>query len=85
MLKEKLLIPAITVFVVIVGVFCIVMAIKHHEAWEDHCVNELGGRVEKDTKVSSGTTFVNGKAQPTTTTSTTYYCLSDDGGILDIE
>lgn len=66
---------------VILGLFVslIVVAARDHARWEEWCY-EAGGRVDKDTSI--GITYVDGKQG--TTTSTTYYCLTDDGRVLDI-
>lgn len=75
---------AVAVFVVLVTVI-IGFAVRSHNRWVDWC-EEQGGHVVDHTQVT--TTVINGNnGTPTTgtSTSTTYYCLSADGRILDIE
>lgn len=61
-------------------VWLIVLGVQEHARWEQWCWDE-GGRVDKSTSLGIG--YVDGKQ--VTTTDTTYYCLTDDGRILDIE
>ena len=62
-------------------------SIEDHNRWVAWC-GEQGGHVAEhtDTRTGLGTTYVNGHVGTTTTisSSTTYYCLSETGGILDI-
>jgi hypothetical protein len=59
---------AILILAVIVGIF----AIKAHYAWENNCEDQ-GGHVTKHTSWDSNMD-----------TTTTYYCLNADGGIISI-
>lgn len=63
-----------------VVVWLIVLGVQEHARWEKWCWDE-GGRVDKNTSLGHG--YVDGKY--VTTTDTTYYCLTDDGRILDIK
>lgn len=74
------------------GIFCglvvlalIILTIQEHNRWVDWCVSQ-GGRVDSSTSYSLQST-VNANGQPGTTTvsHTTYYCLTDDGRIIDIK
>lgn len=56
---------------------------KAQAEWEDWCRSE-GGRVDDVTKTSTGYS-TDGKMTPITSTETTYYCLTDDGRVLDIK
>lgn len=72
------------ILAIIVGllVWFIPAAQREQQAWEDHCVQVLHGRVvSKDAttvgfSTKDGSTIVSPK--------TDYYCLSPSGGILDI-
>jgi len=61
-------------------IWLIVLAVQEHERWEQWCYGQ-SGHVDKST--SLGHTYIDGKY--VTTTNTTYYCLTDDGRILDIK
>lgn len=77
---EEFAVPIFGVLLLLVAGVSIFFAAKEHSDWESWCVAE-GGHVDQDTKVA--TTYVDGKVG--TATSTTYYCLSDDGRILDVQ
>ncbi len=73
------------VVVIIALPFGIYAAAKAHAEWEANC-KDMGGHVVDHTSHSTGTTIdSNGKPVTTTNSETTYYCLNDDGGIIDIE
>lgn len=75
---------SIFIGLVVVGLAILIpYAIQEHNRWVDWCVS-AGGHVDSTTSTSVGSTVVNGKVGTTTTTDTTYYCLTDDGRILDI-
>lgn len=76
------LIAVVIVFVVALIPIGIYYAAKDHARWSAWCEGE-GGRVKGVTKTSTGLSM-DGKATPVTTTETTYYCLTDDGRVLDI-
>lgn len=60
-------------------------AFTKHQEWVSWCENEMNGRIVKDTDTSVGTGIdANGNPTTVTTTDTTYYCLNEDGGIIDI-
>lgn len=61
-------------------VWLIVMVAQEHARWEEWCYGQ-DGHVDKNTSLGHG--YVDGKY--VTTTNTTYYCLTDDGRILDIK
>lgn len=61
-------------------IWLIPYSIKQHQAWEDGCTGQ-GGHVDTDTKM---VTTYDAKGKPTFGSTTTYYCLSEDGRILDI-
>lgn len=75
---------AVGVLVAVGLVYMIKLAGEEHNNWKMWCY-EQGGRVDSTSKVHTGTTVVNGKVGTTTTTSTTYYCLTEDGRILDVK
>lgn len=74
-------------FVAIIGVVIVVMLpliAKEHADWVAWC-EQQNGHVVDDTNTSTGTGFTpNGQPVVTTSSSTTYYCLSPEGGIIDI-
>lgn len=57
-------------------------SIREHDAWETNCKEVLGGRVVDHTAYGNATNPKDGSVS--ITSSTTYYCLSPSGGILDI-
>lgn len=75
---------------VLIGIVLIIVALpfgiyamaKAHHEWVLNCEN-MGGHVVDHTTHSTGLS-ADGKST-TTTSDTTYYCLNDEGGILDIE
>lgn len=69
--------------VVVALAILIPLAIQEHSRWVDWCISQ-NGRIDSTTSTNTGTTIVNGKVGTTTTTDTTYYCLTDDGRIIDI-
>jgi hypothetical protein len=69
------------VLIVIGAVVGIYFTIQEHDRWEKWCYSK-GGHVVDDTKTVT-TTGTNGK--PAIGASTTYYCLTSDGRILDIQ
>lgn len=54
---------------------------QEHDRWVQWCVSE-GGHVDSSTSTGVGIDYTNGK--PVTTTSTTFYCLTSDGRVLDV-
>lgn len=70
---------------VMVIIAVIFLAIQQHNQWTRWCENQ-GGHVVDHTTSSTVTTF-DSKGTPHTGTSwnTTYYCLNESGGIIDIE
>jgi hypothetical protein len=58
---------------------------REREAWARWCAGQ-GGHVDEHTDTSTGTGINPQNGQPIviTNTSTTYYCLSEDGRILGI-
>jgi hypothetical protein len=62
--------------------FAIYMGVKEDSAWRANCVEKLGGRV-RDVTHTGTTVGYDGKVG--TTTSTTSYCLSSTGGVLDVK
>src|SRR3546814_7879229 len=67
--------------VVIAGlvIWLVLLGVQEHERWEQWCYGQ-GGHVDKNTSLGYG--YVDGKQ--VTTTNTTYYCLTEDGRVLDI-
>lgn len=89
MMREKVSIAAIvTAFVVLIGGLMILVA-SDYEKWSTWC-EEQGGRVIKDTDISTGVGYAPGTGDHpggpvvVVTFSTDYYCISEDGRILDI-
>jgi hypothetical protein len=71
--------------VVIVLPFVIYFAAVAHDNWVQGCEAQ-GGHVVDDTKTYQTTTYdAKGKPSFGTSSSTTYYCLNENGGIIDIE
>lgn len=58
----------------IVAIIAVILAIKAHFAWQDSC-EARGGHVASHT---------NWGGRDSSHSDTTYYCLTDDGGIIDI-
>ena len=71
--------------VVIALPFGIYFAAKEHAQWTAWCQSQGGHVVDHTT--SSPTVSYDSKGQPVvgTTTDTTYYCLNEEGGIIDIK
>lgn len=60
-------------------------SLDQHKAWVQWCHDQSGYVHDKtETHVGTGINPSNGQPVTTTSTSTTYYCLSEDGRILDI-
>ena len=83
---EFWVIGAFVVALVLFLIWAIPASMKEQAAWETWCTNQ-GGHVDKSTKTSVGTGVnpQNGQPVTTTSTSTTYFCLSEDGRVLDIK
>jgi hypothetical protein len=71
--------------VVILLPFGIYYAAKAHAEWEANCERMGGHVVDHTTSQPVVTTGPDGKPTVTTQTETTYYCLNESGGIIDIE
>lgn len=74
------LVAVILAALVGVLIWFIPLSIREQQAWVDWCISQ-DGHVDDDTKTI---TTYDAKGRPTFGSSTTYYCLSDDGRILDI-
>lgn len=72
-----------TVLALGVLAWIIVISVQGQARWDDWCM-EQGGRVDSSTSHGYGWTTVNGKQTYAPVTTTTRYCLTDDGRILDI-
>lgn len=69
---------------VILVIILIIFAVISHNNWVSWCEDQ-GGHVISDTDTSVGTGFDSGGNVTTvTTTNTDYYCLNENGGIIDI-
>lgn len=69
---------------VVVFVILIALSIISHQEWVVWCEDQ-GGRIISDTDTQVGTGIdAEGNVVTTTTTSTDYYCLNENGGIIDI-
>lgn len=66
---------------VVAAIVVIVVAIRSHNAWERWCTDHPGAHVDRHTDWIS---VPDGNGGTTTSTNTTYYCISDDGRILGI-
>lgn len=66
-------------FFAIILIPVVIISMKQQQEWESWCVSQ-NGHVDKVTKWATG---VSGKST-TTTSTTTYFCLTSDGRILDI-
>lgn len=77
----ELIIPSVFI-VLFLGlmVIAIVASVEEQAAWETWC-GEQGGHVTENTDTNIGYDV---RGRPVTTTSTTYYCLTTDGRIIDI-
>lgn len=75
---------AITLVVLALVAVVVVASVQGHERWTKWC-HEEGGRVDSSTSHGYGWTTVNGKQQYGPVSTTTNYCLTDDGRIIDIE
>ncbi|HEY9563126.1 MAG TPA: hypothetical protein VIR30_05075 [Nocardioides sp.] len=65
-------------------IWVIILAVQEQERWDAWCVDE-GGRVDSVTSHGYGwTTGTNGKSSYGPVSTTTLYCLTDDGRIIDI-
>lgn len=83
--KLKILgIGALIIAVMALVVVAFVMGAKEQAKWEAGC-KEMGGHIIKDTDTHTSYSYDSkGKMTPHTTTDTTYYCLNENGGILDV-
>lgn len=68
------------VFLVALLIGIVIWSSNDIEEWKNWCNTEAHGHWIDHT--STATTFVNGKSG--VTTETTYYCLNEAGGIIDI-
>lgn len=76
--------PVMTVTVVAVLVFLGWAVVEGDKQFRAECARK-GGVTRTHTEYGTGTTVTgNGQIGTTTTTSTTYFCLTPDGRILDI-
>lgn len=77
---------AMVVLVAVGAAIIIPLAIKEHERWVKWCTVEMSGRIDHTSQQRVQAT-VNANGQPGTTVVTdyTYYCLTDDGRIIDIK
>lgn len=66
-------------------VWLVIVAVKEQERWEQWCFDQ-GGRVDSTSQWIPQTTY-DSKGTPHTTTSVhyTYYCLTEDGRLLDVK
>lgn len=76
------LIGAVLVVMVAFIAFGIVIATRQSAAYDQWC-QSIGGHVVTSTQTGTGINPANG--QPVVTTSTTTYCLTSDGRILDVQ
>lgn len=83
---EKLIFGGL--FIVLGGLIWwgIVATSQHRAEWEANC-HSLGGTVTSDTDVGSGVAINPSSGQPgvVVTSNTDYFCMSDDGRILDMD
>lgn len=77
---------AVAVLVIATVAVLIPLSIKEHERWVEWCTVEMGGRIDQTShqRVQS-TVTADGKPGTTVVTDTTYYCLTEDGRIIDIK
>lgn len=68
------------ILIVVVAVL-IFLSVRDQHAWEDQC-RAMGGHIKEVDSTGNG---VDSKGKPVVTFDTTYYCLTDDGRILDIK
>lgn len=69
--------------VALVAIF--IFALKQHNRWVDWCHSQ-GGHVIDHTTSTTVTTFDSkGNPHVGVGSNTTYYCLNESGGIIDIE
>lgn len=78
---ELVVIGALMLILVPIIWWVVVASNAEYQQFQDEC-GAMGGTVVEDT--SSGTGINPSNGQPVVTTSTTYFCLSEDGRILGI-
>lgn len=60
------------------------LATQEHQRWTAWCI-DMGGHVKTETSTYQTFTYVDGKSiTPQTHVDYTYFCLSEQGGIIDI-
>ena len=64
--------------------FAIIMAIKSHNGWVENCTKQGGHVIDQHTTSSIWISDDKG-GHWGTSSSTTYYCYSQDGKLIDIE
>lgn len=81
---ENWIIGGGTALVIIAAIVLGIFAFQEQERWDAWCVDQ-GGRVDSVTSHGYGwTTGTNGKMTYGPVSTTTRYCLTDDGRIIDI-
>lgn len=81
--KDRALVGIGAVLVVLAVVAVAIWGFAAQEKWDTWCMGQ-GGRVDTSTSHGYGWTTVNGKSTYGPVTTTTRYCLTDDGRIIDI-